>query len=54
MVPSGSAVQQHTFSNWIKTTELQPLTRGAKMCSVRKNDRNLPITSPNFNIFQWD
>ena len=25
---------------------------GAKMCTGRKNDPNLPITLPNFNIFQ--
>ena len=34
-------------------TELQPLRRGAKMITARKNDRNLPITLPNFNIFRF-
>ena len=33
-------------------TEKQPLRRGAKMRAASKNDPNLPITLPNFNIFQ--
>ena len=33
-------------------TELEPLRRGAKMRAAHKNDLNLPITLPNFNIFQ--
>ena len=33
-------------------TELQLLRRGAEMSAASKNDPNLPITLPNFNIFQ--
>ena len=33
-------------------TELQPLRPGAKMCAARKNDLNLPITLPIFNILK--
>ena len=32
--------------------ELWPLRRGAKRRAVSKNDPNLTITLPNFNIFQ--
>ena len=33
-------------------TELRALKRGAKMCVASKNDPNLPIILPYFNIFQ--
>ena len=40
------------FLNRIKITGLWPLRQGAKMRAASKNDPNLTITLPNFNIFQ--
>ena len=52
MVQSGYLVHQDKFI--FEMTKLRPLALGTKMCAAHNNDLNLPITSPNLNIFQYD